>query len=124
MDYIIFLIIQRKMATRAMRVWVLKAKTQINDQLTGYGQWEYNIQANNTESSKNQSWTRLAFAGLKFADYGSFDYGRNYGVMYDIEGWTDMLPEFGGDSYTNADNFMTGRANGVATYRNTDSSVW
>lgn len=40
--------------------------------------------------------------------------------MYDIEGWTDMLPEFGGDSYTNADNFMTGRANGVATYRNTD----
>lgn len=57
---------------------------------------------------------------MKFADYGSFDYGRNYGVMYDIEGWTDMLPEFGGDSYTNADNFMTGRANGVATYRNTD----
>jgi outer membrane protein N len=41
-------------------------------------------------------------------------------VLYDVEGWTDMLPEFGGDSYTNADNFMTGRANGVATYRNTD----
>ena len=97
-----------------------KGETQINDQLTGYGQWEYNIQANNTESSTNQSWTRLAFAGLKFADYGSFDHGRNYGVMYDIEGWTDMLPEFGGDSYTNAHNFMTGRANGVATYRNTD----
>ena len=31
-----------------------------------------------------------------------------------------MLPEFGGDSYTQADNFMTGRSNGVATYRNTD----
>ncbi|SQQ46041.1 putative outer membrane protein [Escherichia coli] len=46
-----------------------KGETQINDQLTGYGQWEYNIQANNTESSKNQSWTRLAFAGLKFADW-------------------------------------------------------
>ena len=45
-------------------------------------------------------------------DYGSFDYGRNYGVLYDVEGWTDMLPEFGGDSYTYADNFMTGRANG------------
>lgn len=41
-------------------------------------------------------------------------------MLYDIEGWTDMLPEFGGDSYTNADNYMTGRANGVATYRNTD----
>lgn len=97
-----------------------KGETQINDTLTGYAQWEYNIQANNTEGSSNQSWTRLAFAGLKFGDYGSFDYGRNYGVLYDVEGWTDMLPEFGGDSYTKADNFMTGRANGVATYRNTD----
>ncbi|HIB1440433.1 TPA: porin, partial [Salmonella enterica subsp. enterica serovar Muenchen] len=45
---------------------------------------------------------------------------RNYGVLYDVEGWTDMLPEFGGDSYTNSDNFMTQRANGVATYRNTN----
>ncbi|MCU6346021.1 porin OmpC [Enterobacter quasiroggenkampii] len=97
-----------------------KGETQINDMMTGYAQWEYNIQANNTEGSDNQSWTRLAFAGIKVGDYGSFDYGRNYGVLYDVEGWTDMLPEFGGDSYTKADNFMTGRANGVATYRNTD----
>ncbi|EAW1740418.1 porin OmpS2 [Salmonella enterica subsp. enterica] len=97
-----------------------KGETQINDQLTGYGQWEYNVQADTTEGEGANSWTRLAFAGLKFGDYGSFDYGRNYGVLYDVEGWTDMLPEFGGDSYTYADNYMTGRANGVATYRNTD----
>ena len=100
-----------------------KGETQINDMLTGYGQWEYNVQANNPESTNddaNQAWTRLGFAGLKFGDYGSFDYGRNYGVLYDVEGWTDMLPEFGGDSYTKSDNFMTGRANGVATYRNND----
>jgi len=97
-----------------------KGETQINDLMTGYGQWEYNVQANNTEGSENQSWTRLAFAGLKFGEYGTFDYGRNYGVLYDVEGWTDMLPEFGGDSYTYADNFMTGRANGVATWRNAD----
>ena len=97
-----------------------KGETQITDQLTGYGQWEYNVQANNTEGSKDQAWTRLGFAGLKFGDYGSFDYGRNYGVLYDIEGWTDMLPEFGGDSYSKADNYMTNRANGVATYRNSD----
>ncbi|HGV4841787.1 TPA: porin [Klebsiella pneumoniae] len=49
-----------------MRVGV-KGETQINDQLTGYGQWEYNVQANNTESSSDQAWTRLAFAGLNFA---------------------------------------------------------
>jgi len=95
-----------------------KGETQINDMMTGYAQWEYNIQANNTEGSDNQSWTRLAFAGIKVGDYGSFDYGRNYGVLYDVEGWTDMLPEFGGDTYTYSDNFMTGRTNGVATYRN------
>ncbi|HEM6740747.1 TPA: porin OmpC [Citrobacter farmeri] len=97
-----------------------KGETQINDHLTGYGQWEYQVNANTTESDHGNSFTRLAFAGLKFGDYGSFDYGRNYGVMYDVEGWTDMLPEFGGDSYTRSDNFMTGRANGVATWRNTD----
>ncbi|EDJ1206473.1 phosphoporin PhoE [Salmonella enterica subsp. enterica serovar Newport] len=96
-----------------------KGETQITDQLTGFGQWEYQIQGNQPEST-NKSKTRLAFAGLKFGDYGSFDYGRNYGVLYDVEGWTDMLPEFGGDSYTNSDNFMTQRANGVATYRNTN----
>ena len=98
----------------------IKGETQINDMLTGYGQWEYNVQANSTEGDGANNWTRLAFAGLKFGDYGSFDYGRNYGVLYDVEGWTDMLPEFGGDSYTQTDNYMTSRANGVATYRNTD----
>lgn len=97
-----------------------KGETQINSELTGFGQWEYNVQANNTENSSNQNATRLGFAGLKFGDYGSFDYGRNYGVVYDVEAWTDMLPVFGGDSYTYTDNFMTGRTNGVATYRNTN----
>ena len=98
-----------------------KGETQISDQLTGYGQWEYNVQANNTENNGTAgNATRLGFAGLKFDNYGSFDYGRNYGVVYDVEAWTDMLPVFGGDSYTTADNFMVGRANGVATYRNSD----
>jgi len=95
-----------------------KGETQINDQLTGYGQWEYQIQGNSAEN-ENNSWTRLAFAGLRFGDYGSFDYGRNYGVVYDVTSWTDVLPEFGGDTYS-SDNFLQSRANGVATYRNTD----
>ncbi|RFU89920.1 MULTISPECIES: porin OmpC [Citrobacter] len=95
-----------------------KGETQVNDQLTGYGQWEYQIQGNAAES-ENNAWTRVAFAGLKFADAGSFDYGRNYGVTYDVTSWTDVLPEFGGDTY-GADNFMQQRGNGFATYRNTD----
>ena len=95
-----------------------KGETQVNDQLSGYGQWEYQIQGNQSEAS-NDAWTRVAFAGLKFADAGSFDYGRNYGVTYDVTSWTDVLPEFGGDTY-GADNFMQQRGNGYATYRNTD----
>ncbi|NDL61620.1 porin OmpF [Acerihabitans arboris] len=98
-----------------------KGETQINDQLTGYGQWEYQFSANNSEGgsdAQNGNKTRLGFAGLKFANFGSFDYGRNYGVVYDALGWTDMLPEFGGDT-TYQDNFMVGRTSGVATYRNT-----
>lgn len=95
-----------------------KGETQVTDQLTGYYQWEYQIQGNSAEN-ENNSWTRVAFAGLKFQDVGSFDYGRNYGVVYDVTSWTDVLPEFGGDTY-GSDNFMQQRGNGFATYRNTD----
>lgn len=97
----------------------LKGETQINDQLIGYGQWEYNMDASNVEGSQTTK-TRLAFAGLKAGEYGSFDYGRNYGAIYDVESATDMLVEWGGDGWNYTDNFMTGRTNGVATYRNSD----
>lgn len=95
-----------------------KGETQISDQLGGYGQWEYQAQANNDEeqgTSGNK--TRLGFAGLKFGDYGSLDYGRNYGVLYDIGAYTDVLPEFGGDTY-GTDNFLYQRGNGMLTFRN------
>uniref|UniRef100_UPI00147A0056 porin n=1 Tax=Escherichia coli TaxID=562 RepID=UPI00147A0056 len=69
-------------------------------------------------SSKDK--TRLAFAGLKFGDYCLYRDHHNYGVAYDIGAWTDVLPEFGGDTWTQTDVFMTGRTTGVATYRNND----
>ena len=97
-----------------------KGETQINDQLTGYGRWEAEFAGNKAESDSNQQKTRLAFAGVKLKDFGSFDYGRNLGALYDVEAWTDMFPEFGGDSSAQTDNFMTKRASGLATYRNTD----
>jgi len=98
-----------------------KGETQINDQLTGYGQWEYQFNGNNSEGSDAQDGnkTRLAFAGLKFGDAGSFDYGRNYGLVYDALGYTDMLPEFGGDT-AGSDQFFAGRTGGLATYRNSN----
>ncbi|ASD59554.1 hypothetical protein WM95_13725 [Enterobacter cloacae complex sp. ECNIH7] len=55
-----------------------KGETQINDQLSGYGQWEYEFKGNRSESQGSDgNKTRLAFAGLKFNEFGSFDYGRN-----------------------------------------------
>ncbi len=65
-----------------------KGETQINDQLTGFGQWEYEFKGNRAESQGSS--------------------------------WTDVLPEFGGDTWTQTDVFMTGRTTGVATYRNND----
>ncbi|HIE1976828.1 TPA: porin OmpC [Escherichia coli] len=96
-----------------------KGETQINDLLTGFGQWEHEFKGNHPETGANDK-TRLAFAGLRFGDYGSIDYGRNYGVAYDVGSWTDVLPGFGGDTWTQTDVFMTQRATGVATYRNND----
>ena len=98
-----------------------KGETQINDQLTGYGQWEYRALASGEESGGQSQRTRLAFAGLKIADAGSIDYGRNYGIAYDVDAYTDMAPSFSGMTWANyADNFMTGRTSGVATYRNSN----
>ncbi|MBS9438608.1 porin [Photorhabdus noenieputensis] len=97
-----------------------KGETQVNDQLTGFGRWEYNIKGNRAEGVNEETKTRLAFAGLKLSDYGSMNYGRNYGVVYEVNAWTDVLPVFGGDSMAQTDNFMTGRSTGLLTYRNTD----
>lgn len=94
-----------------------RGETQINDKLTGYGQWEYQVMAN-TPETQNDAYTRLGFAGLKYGNFGSIDYGRNYGVLYDIASWTDMLPEFGDNTYEAEDNFMTNRSSGLLTYRN------
>lgn len=49
-----------------------KGETQINDQLTGYGRWEAEFAGNKAESDTAQQKTRLAFAGLKYKDLGSF----------------------------------------------------
>nr|WP_265331590.1 porin [Yersinia enterocolitica] len=61
---------------------------------------------------------------MKFAEFGSFDYGRNYGVVYDALAYTDMLPEFGGDSIAYTDNYMTGRSTVWQLTVTLTSSVW
>ncbi|WP_323853355.1 porin [Xenorhabdus koppenhoeferi] len=99
----------------------IRGTSQITDKLSGYGRWEFNMGANGveTESGKNTR-TRYAFAGLTYSKFGSLDYGRNMGVVYDANSWTDALPVFGGDSMAATDNFMMGRSTGLLTYRNSD----
>lgn len=43
-----------------------KGETQVTDQLTGYGQWEYQIGAIPLKTTKKTPRTRVAFADLKF----------------------------------------------------------
>ncbi|EKL3494034.1 porin OmpF [Salmonella enterica] len=100
-----------------------KGETQINTDLTGFGQWEYRTKADRAEGEQqNSNLVRLAFAGLKYAEVGSIDYGRNYGIVYDVESYTDMAPYFSGETWGGAytDNYMTSRAGGLLTYRNSD----
>ncbi|MEQ4673625.1 porin [Providencia vermicola] len=98
----------------------LKGDTQITDQLTGFGRFEWETKTNKAEDS-NENKNRLAYAGLKFADFGSIDYGRNYGVIYDTNAWTDVMPLWGGDTMAQSDNFMTSRNRNLLTYRNNNA---
>lgn len=59
-----------------------KGQTQITDRVTGYGQWQSQFNTSQPESDSESMFTRLGFAGIKVSDYGSFDYGRNTGVLY------------------------------------------
>ncbi|MCK8319405.1 porin, partial [Erwinia amylovora] len=89
--------------------------TVLGEDFTGYGQWQYQCQLNKSEGSDAVSGDkpRLGFAGLKYGKWGSIDYCRNYGVVYDVLAWTDMMPKFGGDA-CNTDGFLAGRATGLA----------
>ncbi len=97
----------------------IKGDTQITDDLTGFGRFEWETKTNKGEN-EGENKNRLAYAGLKFADFGSINYGRNYGVIYDTNAWTDVMPLWGGDTMAQSDNFMTSRNRNLLTYRNTD----
>ncbi|MGO2304017.1 MAG: porin [Providencia sp.] len=98
----------------------VKGDTQITDQLTGFGRFEWETKTNKSEGN-NENKNRLAYAGLKFADFGSIDYGRNYGVIYDTNAWTDVMPLWGGDTMAQSDTFMTSRNRNLLTYRNNNA---
>lgn len=76
-----------------------KEETQINTDLTGFGQWEYRTKTDRTEGKQqNSNLVRLAFSYLKYAKVGSIDYSRNYVIVYYVESYTDMAPCFSGET--------------------------
>lgn len=111
-------------------------ESQITDSVTGYGtaSWQataahddyhyYTGEGDNIgDNSKSGHWsneTRYAFAGLNFGNFGSVDYGRNDGLIKSISVYTDVLPEFGGDSSNQPFYLLSDRSSAVATYRNND----
>ncbi|WP_316677843.1 porin [uncultured Tolumonas sp.] len=101
----------------------VNGQTKIDDDLTGYGFWEYRAYQN-TAAYGQATETRQAFAGVKSKSVGSIDYGRSNGILYDAESFTDVAPSHSamtwGGNYN--DNFMTSRANSVLTYRSPKSA--
>ncbi|HWP09773.1 MAG TPA: porin [Polyangiaceae bacterium] len=96
----------------------------------GQGDTTYNITENPDtsfgvfQSTTSQALTtRLGFIGLKLGRYGTVTLGKQWGVYYDISGWTDRYIVFGthGSSTFNAgtDGGQTGegRANEALAYR-------
>ncbi|MGP1932333.1 MAG: porin [Arsenophonus sp. ET-DL12-MAG3] len=100
--------------------FAIKGDTKISDQLTGFGYSEWKTKNSKIESIENENVNKLAYAGLKIANFGSLDYGRNYGILYEVNAWTDVLPLYSADSMSCIDNFMTGRGRNLLTYRNTN----
>lgn len=95
-------------------------KTYINDQIVGFGMWEQEFSLQKVESANcNNNNVLLGYVGIKCGKFGTMDYGRNYGVLYDVGSWTDVVPAFGGDIFI-SDNFLSGRGSNIITYRNHD----
>ena len=91
----------------------LKGETALGNNLTGLGQFEYNLP---TAGSDNDE-LRLGFAGIRHDTFGTLTYGRQDGLMGMVNDYTDVLPEWGGDGLGKATEvFGTGRTNGLLKY--------
>lgn len=100
----------------------ITSRSEINDKFFGFGTWESEVDLQNIEECfnvKDSMCSLLGFAGVNFGEFGSIDYGRNYGVLYDVSSWTDIIPEFG-SNLSIPDNFLSNRASNLITYRNTN----
>lgn len=100
----------------------LSGEINITDELLSYAAIEYSTNFSAPEELLNKQQSnnvRLGYAGFKYGNWGSIDYGRNYGVFHDVQSLTDHTPYINKNSvFAYNDNYMIGRNNGLLTYRN------
>ncbi|HCI9594285.1 TPA: porin [Klebsiella variicola] len=97
-----------------------KVDSQIDENLAGFAVWQYQFGANRIETDSSGNRNRLSYAGLRDNRFGSFSYGRSYGIMYNVSSFTDRLPELGCETLKYTDVYMTGRSTGQAIWSTTD----
>lgn len=98
----------------------LELESQLTDSASGFAKFEHETELHGGEGDKsNESKNNLAFAGLKY-DTHHIDFGRNYGVIFDVASYTDGLPLFEGDFFSDSDISTTKEASNLLTYRQTD----
>ncbi|QJC32144.1 porin [Enterobacteriaceae endosymbiont of Donacia versicolorea] len=99
----------------------LKGVTNIYNDIYSYAQIEYSLPIHQVEINKDiYPSIRLGFIGVKF-NHGnsSIDYGRNYGILYDVTSYMKKNSFFEKNfMYDKNDYFMFGRTNNLLTYRN------
>ncbi|QCI23891.1 porin [Buchnera aphidicola (Macrosiphoniella sanborni)] len=100
----------------------VSGKINITDELFSYAAIEYKTDFTNLEklsNMKHSNAVRLGYAGFKYGNWGSIDYGRNYGIFHDVESLTNHIPYVNKNSFfNNNDHYMIGRNNSLLTYRN------
>ncbi|MEH0833993.1 porin [Pectobacterium cacticida] len=97
----------------------LHGETKITETLYGFGRFEHDFNAFETESAPSKDYTRYAYAGLNNKYWGSLSYGRNDGVLAYPQYTTMIFPVNGGGTYA-PDTFMGKRGTGILTWRNND----
>jgi len=97
----------------------IRGETTISDKLVGFGMIECDSTLQHAEGYASEGNVCIGYAGIKFGNFGSFDFGRNYGILYDIGAWTNVMPELGGSTFI-IDNFLSHRASNILTYRNSN----
>jgi len=100
----------------------LSGEVKVTDKLSSYAKIEYKTDLFMPErlmDNQQPNTIRLGYAGLKYGNLGSIDYGRNYGVIHDAQSLVNHIPYISNNSvFSKDDNYMVSRNNSLLTYRN------